>query len=533
VNSSTEIQALYEFGATEDELLLFDQPSPRTLNYLDLIPGKTNKSVVLPNGVIESNDQPFLYFMDATNLASNEAEKQNQINETRRVLACRGESSLLGVVSFGQITLYPCVFGDIEGVAVDAKRGKTLIRDITAGALDSNLSKVLYGGVRLSKAEKEKRETVRVLLFKLLKRVSDDLFASELLANNHEAVLALTGRALFTRFLLDRDIINPNTFPEVFDGDPRNCFRSPGIAAQVNLWLDETFNGELLPLPTTHYSQWFSSLDDSIFVALTKILSHTTDTGQMYLKFVDIDFAHVPVGLLSEVYESYAHRYFEKNAKQESIHYTPRPIAELMVGQAFEAIKTTTTDQAKVLDPSCGAGIFLILCFKHLLYQRWLSSGKRPDTSEIREIMYEQVRGFDINIAALKLAALGLYLTALEVEANPFPPTKLKFEDNLIGTVLHCTRMPDEPWNKLNVKGSLGPAIGTEHDGQYDLVIGNPPWTAWKSGILNRHASELTKRVLLSRDECRFSEAAKKYINPDKVSDLPFVWRRMEWAKKD
>lgn len=533
MSSSALIQTLYRFGATDDDLLIFDQPSPSTLNYLDLIPSATHKAIVLPNGVIESNEQPVLYFIDSMGLASGEAQSQNQINAARKVLACRGENSLLGVVSFGQITLYPCVFGDVEGVTVDVMQGKTLIRDLTVGALDNNISKELYGGPRLRKAEKEKRETVRTLLFKLLNRVSDELFSSKLLANDHEAVLALTGRALFTRFLLDRNIINPNTFPEVFDGDSRNSFRTPGMAAQVNHWLDKTFNGELLPLPSVDYEQWFSSLDDSVFVALTKILSHTTDTGQMYLKFVDIDFAHVPVGLLSEVYESYAHRYFEKNAKQESIHYTPRPIAELMVSQSFAAIKTTSTDQAKILDPSCGAGIFIILCFKRLIYQRWLSKGERPNTAEIREIMYEQLRGFDINIAALKLAALGLYLTALEVEADPFPPTKLKFEDNLIGTVLHCSRMPDEPWNKLNVKGSLGSAIGSEHDAQYDLVIGNPPWTAWKSGALNRNATELTKRILLSRDKARFSEIAKKYENPDKVSDLAFVWRSMEWAKQD
>lgn len=532
MNQPSIIQTLCQFGAAESELLLFDEASPKTLEYLDLIP-KLNSPDIFPGGVIESNSQPILYFIDETNLATDQAEKHEQINNAKKILACRGENSLLGIVSFGQITLYPSVFGDIEGIPVDAEEGRSLIPDLTSGALGDNLSKHLYGGSKLSKAEREKRETVRTLLFKLLNRVSDELFASERLAKDHEAVLALTGRALFTRFLLDRDIINPKTFPEMFKEDPRNCFSSPEVVAQVNQWLDETFNGELLPLPSMDYVQWFSTLDASVFVALTKILSHTTETGQMHLKFVDIDFAHVPVGLLSEVYESYAHRYFEKNAKQESIHYTPRPIAELMVAQSFEAIKTLPSDQSKILDPSCGAGIFLILCFKQLIYQRWLTSGKRPDTAEIRKIMYKQVRGFDINIAALKLAALGLYLTALEVEANPFPPTKLKFEDNLIGTVLHCTRLPDEPWNMTNVMGSLGPEIGAKHNNQYDLVIGNPPWTAWKSSTLNKHATELTKRILLTRNNDRFSKIANRYENPDKVPDLPFIWRSMEWAKKD
>ena len=37
----------------------------------------------------------------------------------------------------------------------------------------------------------------------------------------------------------------------------------------------------------------------------------------------------------------------------------------------------------------------------------------------IQDILYNQIRGFDISESALRLAALALYITAIELNASP------------------------------------------------------------------------------------------------------------------
>jgi type I restriction-modification system DNA methylase subunit len=83
---------------------------------------------------------------------------------------------------------------------------------------------------------------------------------------------------------------------------------------------------------------------------------------ELDLDWEDFDFAHIPVGVLSQVYESFSHRADPRTARDTSVHYTPRIIAELMVEQAFAAVSDPAN--AKVLDGSCGAGIFLVLAYR-------------------------------------------------------------------------------------------------------------------------------------------------------------------------
>ena len=62
---------------------------------------------------------------------------------------------------------------------------------------------------------------------------------------SHEDAISLVGRALFTRFLGDRGLLpehmaEPETAATLFD--------TPDRAEETSAWLDDTFNGDLLPL---------------------------------------------------------------------------------------------------------------------------------------------------------------------------------------------------------------------------------------------------------------------------------------------
>ena len=227
-----------------------------------------------------------------------------------------------------------------------------------------------------------------------------------------------------------------------------------------------------------------------------------------------------------------------------------------MVEQAFAAVKDPAA--AHILDSSCGAGIFLVLAFRRLVRERWQHDEERPRTRLIQDILHNQIRGFDVSESALRLAALALYITAIEVNATQRPPKDLKFPKNLRDKVLFYfgdnAPMQDAPV-KMPVfpLGSLGPKVPAGFDKSFDIVIGNPPWTRLRedepenleakaaaralkkptrpeTDMLNDQFTEIGRRVLGARG---LGDLAKRYENPDKNPDLPFLWRATEWAKPD
>ena len=203
---------------------------------------------------------------------------------------------------------------------------------------------------------------------------------------------------------------------------------------------------------------------------------------------------------------------------------------------AFEGV--VEKKDAQILDPSCGAGLFLVLAFRKLVAARWEHDGKRPDTKTIQSILYNQLCGFDISESALRLAALSLYITAIELNESPRPPKSLKFPKPLQGIVLHNHRRAEEQATKDFVMGSLSPDLSKDFNNCFDIVIGNPPWSRLKGDneetkkkIKAQSAlfTKLTRQILKDRG---LEDIAKKYRNPDNNPDLPFLWRSTQWAKR-
>ncbi len=245
--------------------------------------------------------------------------------------------------------------------------------------------------------------------------------------------------------------------------------------------------------------------------------------------------------MLSQVYENFSHRLDAASAQKKSVHYTPRLIAQLMVDQVFAAAPKPA--EARVLDPACGASIFLVLAFRRLVRERWQRDDERPNTRAIQDILYKQLRGFDVSEAAIRLSALSLYITAIEVNGTHRPPDSLRFPKNLRGTVLHSFASSDTDRTKDAFEiGSLGPSVPAEFDGAFDIVVGNPPWTRLRdeeddegedtgdTDALNDAFTAIGRRALAKRG---LTELADAYENPDKNPDLPFLWRATEWARPD
>jgi type I restriction-modification system DNA methylase subunit len=176
------------------------------------------------------------------------------------------------------------------------------------------------------------------------------------------------------------------------------CFADARNLFATSKWLNETFNGNFLPLSQDGILDYFKQLDRHVFDELNAIAKGYESSSNgiyQYRLFNIYDFAHIPVGLLSQVYEKFASKH-DPTAKATSVHYTPRNIAATLVEEVFDGLQDA--HNARVLDPSCGAGVFLVLAFHKLYEERWKKEGKRPKTQAIRNILERQLTGLILAI---------------------------------------------------------------------------------------------------------------------------------------
>lgn len=556
-------ERLCAYGCTE--ITRLDEPlsDAAQLDYLDLLPKRGTGRLA---GVAEHQGNALLYLVDACGDAEADART---IGGIQRRLANRSDPAWLGVVRPGSLEIFPIGFHEenstapIHTVRESDATAPLFFQSLVHGTFTHNN--------RLRGADYVFKE-----IFGLLTQTTDTFVPEKGKPKLQPLdVLSMAGRALFFRFLIDRGIILESECAEFFPAasELKDTFSNAKKAAQTSAWLDKTFNGDFMrlideripaddqPAREKDYLTFFQDAHQKtggkIFNHLEAILRGWRAVGggfQPELDWGDLNFAHIPIGVLSQVYESFSHRADSRAARKTSVHYTPRSIAALMVDQSFAAVKHPAA--ARILDASCGAGIFLALTFRRLVRERWLHDEERPRKSAIQDILYNQLCGFDVSESALRLAALTLYITAIEVNATQRPPKELRFPKNLRDTVLfhfgdETPAGPEAIKASVFPLGSLGPKVPATFNKAFDIVIGNPPWTRLRedepesteekaaarvlkvsakaeSDILNEQFTEIGRRVLHSHG---LTDLANGYENPDKNPDLPFLWRATEWAK--
>ena len=498
---------LEEFGAEPMAVRLLDDETPELLPYATLTTArrKADDELGVVEAVYEWQGAPLLFLIDESRA------RDRDLQRIRLLLAMRGDAPYLGVVAPGSLRVY--------GIALDRKP----LRQAQVGHWGDGAGARNTVFAQLANERPQAGINNRTWISDIVLRLLNGSMSRIIrLDAPHEDAVSLVGRALFTRFLGDRGLLPehmaaPETAATLFD--------TPHAAEATSEWLDDTFNGDLLPLSPGI----FQTLPAEGYRALGDVLRRAPD-GQLMLGWQEqwghLDFAHIPVGVLSQACEYYQRKHVPTTQRREGGYFTPRPIAELMVRAAFRALgRRGAARSAKVLDPAVGAGIFLLTAFRELVAERWAADGERPDTDVLREILYQQLVGFDINEGALRYAALGLYLLAIELDPNPRPVDKLGFDD-LRGTVLHQLKGPEEKEDEA--LGSLGPRIGDEHRGRYDLVVGNPPWASGTKLPEWQRVLDTTARISSERPITNTAPPL-----PNEVLDLPFVWRALEWAKPD
>jgi type I restriction-modification system DNA methylase subunit len=500
-------EKLAELGADPASLRMLDTDGPDLLPYATLLNARRSgdQNLDIVTAVYEWQGAPLLFLVDF-----DQVNDLAQLHRIRRLLAMRGDAPYLGVVAPGRLEVYR--------IALDRK---TLAQSQLRLASDEGDLKGTFAhlaNIRPQASISQHGWISNVVLNLLTASITSLIDLGKI---SDDDAISLVGRALFTRFLADRNLL-PTELTRS-SAAAADLFDTRTAAQETSAWLDQTFNGDLLPLA----EGIFNRLPRKAYQVLGDVMRRAPD-GKLFLgweqKWDNLDFAHIPVGVLSQAYELYLRNHAPAKQRREGGYYTPRAIADLLVRACFKGLERRgSSADAKILDPAVGAGVFLLTAFRELVAERWKADGSRPRTATLRSILYKQLVGFDINEAALRFAALGLYLLSIELDPQPKPINKLRF-DNLRGKVLHrITSCDPKPGAEL---GSLGPMVDDYHRGRYDIIVGNPPWASGTKLHDWQLVCDTVARIATARDISNHSPPI-----PNEVLDLPFLWRAMEWAK--
>ena len=194
---------------------------------------------------------------------------------------------------------------------------------------------------------------------------------------------------------------------------------------------------------------------------------------RQYFLWEQYNFNHLPVELISSIYENFL-------PKEKGVVYTPPFLVNSLIDEVMPLDKAETyfsRNQFKVLDPSCGSGVFLVAAYKRMLQWWSVNRYKEKQTIEFpvkevcQKILEDNIFGVDINPTATLISIFSLTIALLD-----------KLE-------------PKEIWNNLKLN-SLRDNIQTRDffewtaenkDNKFNLVIGNPPFNPM-SGIKKKDA---------------------------------------------
>ncbi len=326
------------------------------------------------------------------------------------------------------------------------------------------------------------REGVDAYLLDNLTAVLEQLTAkpSGLLTSMAHAFL---GRILFTCYLCDRGIINLSNY---FPGRPwvslRDLFSelrpeqiSEELYGKLFPKLKGEFNGSLFDDDLD--AEW-AAIEPCHLDAIRRFLNgDSVRHGQRSLGFWAYNFKLIPIETISAIYETFLEQEDGGKKRQSGAYYTPRFLAEMSLDIALEGI--TNLRNRTYVDPASGSGIFLVLLFKRLAAEWRSSQRRRPPVARMAEELQRilaLLRGVDKNLTACRIACFSLYIAYLDMFHPPDIREHIRATGAKLPNLLDCAeprkKKPDIPvvWKRDFFE------MTKVWQGQFDIVIGNPPW---------------------------------------------------------
>ncbi len=204
------------------------------------------------------------------------------------------------------------------------------------------------------------------------------------------------------------------------------------------------------------------------------------------------DFNLLPIEFISRLYERFVTSVDGKQ-KSTGAYYTPPHLARLLIDELLPFDKDIDFKDFKILDPSCGSGIFLVLAYKRLITLWLLKNGKQTirgeeDIKNIKEILSDCIYGIDINDDALSITA-----TSLQIELSSHIRPKEIWEKLTFDNLEEQGNLTNQGFFKWYKSNPL----------KFDAIAGNPPFNISKE--------EQQKNIKLGKDDDFTTEKYKDY----------------------
>ncbi len=212
-------------------------------------------------------------------------------------------------------------------------------------------------------------------------------------------------------------------------------------------------------------------------------LKATLDVAKkQYFLWEQYSFSHLPVELISSIHENFL-------PAEKGVVYTPPFLVNFLVDEVMPLDKAECFSQNKfkVLDPSCGSGVFLVAAYKRML--QWWSINHYKKTEEIKfppknmcqKILRNNIFGVDINHTAKLITIFSLTIALLD-----------KLEPKAIWNNLKLNSLK----NNIQAQNLFEWAADDKNKAKpYDLVIGNPPFNDEKGKSTHKIEPELVSKI--------------------------------------
>ena len=287
---------------------------------------------------------------------------------------------------------------------------------------------------------------------------------------NSKIANALIGKTIFVRYLIDRKVKlcfegiskywTNNDFCDLLD--------NPQKVKSFFDYLEDSekgFNGDLFPILDNDYCQ----IKPSDYQVIKKLLQGDDLDKQLPSLFEFFDFSIIPIEFISNVYELFIGK---DNQEKEGAYYTPLFLVDYILKETVEkTLSANNGHDCKVLDPSCGSGIFLVETLRKII-EKYIDTGVDTQAEAFKEaiktIAKQNIYGVDKDLSAVQIAIFSIYLTLLDY-LNPPEIETFKFP------VLFNLNFFEADFFDTN-------ANFNQHLGKIDFayILGNPPWMRGK-----------------------------------------------------
>ncbi|MFX1822063.1 BREX-2 system adenine-specific DNA-methyltransferase PglX [Pseudarthrobacter sp. CC4] len=273
-----------------------------------------------------------------------------------------------------------------------------------------------------------------------------------------------------------------------------------------NTWREWILEGitHLRSFPATaalvdeHAALWQVSPSGAMAKEILDFWRATDEAGVPVYDFQDGELSTRFLGDLYQDLSEYAKKTF-------ALLQTPEFVEEFILDQTLTpALAERPLEGFKLIDPTCGSGHFLLGGFQRLL-SAWDSKAPNLEARDRVQKALNAIHGVDLNPFAVAIARFRLTIAALQAtdELDLERAPDFSFHLAVGDSLLHGRAQREFRFEGFDADAELsGFAYATEdleqlkrilRPGQYDVVVGNPPYITVKDKTLNAAYRKLYK----------------------------------------